>query len=433
MRTNFGRILFVCLLTLTPFVLFSQAKISIRIEGNSDDIYCLLKSKSDKTYTIIDTSFIKGKKNIFYSEKNYEEGIYLITDVNQNPITEILIGDDQEFTLTIENLMDLTSYKVKGSRETSDYFKIFAKTTKEKIHIQALEYESEFFPDNRKKIDSIKVYLNDYYDNFVSENDSSFLSTYISFNRQIIVPEEYKNNEKEYIVNHFFDEVRLCDRRILNSRLLKNKLDFFFDYYLADEGAALICENIDRIISKTESCIEVRDYILWYLYSKYFTKGIDKNDIIYIHLSENYFSKTEIKNLTESIRNEIVKRAENLKNLTIGHQAPHFVFQDEEGNTIDFKEVNSDYTVLFFYKTSCGKCMKEKRILEAKIKTMRESGVKIELVNVDITEENTDNIIDTIVEKYDIISIPSIYLLDADKKITAKNFKAEDIENKIIK
>ena len=411
MKSVFFKISCIFFLTILHFNLVSQVKIDVKIDDINDTILYLMKYKSDKTQSIIDYSSISSAKKTFKNTQKYDEGIYVLTDSNQNPLFEILIGKDQKFSLHVEDMMDLNTYKIRGSKETSDYFKVYSKTIHNKLYIKALESEMEYFPDNARKIDSIKRELYDYQESMLNKDKSSFLNTYIRF---------IEDSEAD----HYFENLPLCDTRILNSRLLKNKLDDYFDNHMANQNADVICKNIDNLISKTNDCHEVRDYILWYLYSRYFN-----NDLIYIHLSDNYFSKLEINNLTQNIKNEIIKRSDVLRKITIGSVSPTFSYTDDEGYKIDLSEINAENLVLFFYKPDCQKCIRDKRILR-QIKNKQKD---LTILYINISEDNYSNVSQDIINQYDITTTPTIYVLDKNKRIIAKNIKAEEIEFHIIK
>ena len=411
MKSVFFKISCIFFLTILHFNLVSQVKIDVKIDDINDTILYLMKYKSDKTQSIIDYSSISSAKKTFKNPQNYDEGIYVLTDSKQNPLFEILIGKDQKFSLHVEDMMDLNTYKIKGSKKTSDYFKVYSKTIHNKLYIKALESEMEYFPDNARKIDSIKRELYDYQESMLNKDKSSFLNTYIRF---------IEDSEAD----HYFENLPLCDTRILNSRLLKNKLDDYFDNHMANQNADVICKNIDNLISKTNDCHEVRDYILWYLYSRYFN-----NDLIYIHLSDNYFSKLEINNLTQNIKNEIIKRSDVLRKITIGSVSPTFSYTDDKGDKIDLSEINAENLVLFFYKPDCQKCIRDKRILGL-IKNKQKD---LTILYINISEDNYSNVSQDIINQYDITTTPTIYVLDKNKRIIAKNIKAEEIEFHIIK
>ena len=411
MKSVFFKISCLFFLTILHFNLVSQVKIDVKIDDINDTILYLMKYKSDKTQSVINHSSTSYNKKTFKNPQKYNEGIYVLTDSKQNPLFEILIGKDQKFSIHVKNIMDLNTYKIRGSKETSDYFKVYSKTIHDKLYIKALESEMEYFPDNARKIDSIKREIYDYQESMLSKDKSSFLNTYIKF---IEDPE----------ADHYFENLPLCDTRILNSRLLKNKLDDYFDNHMANQNAGFICQNIDNLISKTNDCHKVRDYILWYLYSRYFN-----NDLIYIHLSDNYFSKLGINNLTQNIRNEIIKRSDVLRKITIGNVSPTFSYTDDESNKIDLSEINAENIVLFFYKPDCQKCIRDKRIL-GQIKNKQKD---LTILYINISEDNYSNVSQDIINQYDITTTPTIYVLDKNKRIIAKNIKAEEIEFHTIK
>lgn len=411
MKGHLVKFFIIVLLTFAPFASFSQAKIRVNIENHIDSIYYLIKYTSDKSHCVIDTSSLSSGYKIFSNKTDYDEGIYVIADSKQNPLFEILIGKDQKFSIHVEELMDLKSYEVKGSKETESYFKVYSRTFYDRLHIKALESELKYHPENIRKIDSIKNELYKYQESMLRKDNDSFLNTYIKF------------TEDRPIC-----DLPLCDERILNSRLLKNKLDKYFDNSSTTQTPELICNKIDEFVLSTNDCQEIRDYILWYLYSKYFNPEKTENELVYIHLVDEYFSKLEIENLTENIRKEIIRRADVLRKITIGQVAPSFQYIDENGDMVDLDDIRSKFTVLFFYKPDCQKCIRDKRILGLVKKRIND----IEILHIDISEENNSTSQD-IIDKYDIMTTPTIYLLNEKKEIIAKHIKAERIEFHIIK
>lgn len=226
--------------------------------------------------------------------------------------------------------------------------------------------------------------------------------------------------------NEYIESILNEDKNHFSSsdyKSLKNKLDEFFDIYMSSYPPEYICEKIDDILNKMKET-KTRDYILWHLYSKYFRPEITENELVYIHLADNYFSRLEVENLTENIRNRIVERADILRKIAIGQKAPTLSYTDEKGDTIDLYDTESKYTVLFFYKPDCQKCIRDKEILETTINKYKDLSV----LTININEDNYKNVDENIVNQYDITTTPTIYLLDIDKKIIAKHIKAEEIE-----
>ena len=73
------------------------------------------------------------------------------------------------------------------------------------------------------------------------------------------------------------------------------------------------------------------------------------------------------------------------------------------------------------------KCIKDKRALDL-LKKKRDD---LEVLYINISEEN-DNVSYDVVDQYDIMTTPTIYLLNENKEIIAKHIKSEEIEFHII-
>ncbi len=151
------RILFAFALML-PIAAVSQTDIKISIDNQPDSLWYLLRYRGAKTM-VIDTLKCEEGTAQFRSKEKLAEGIYLITNQDNYPLTEFMIAKDKRFSLKINNLDDLSSAKVRGAKETSIYFKLMAKVKRCEMNIAALESEKDRFPENVKKIDSLKKRL----------------------------------------------------------------------------------------------------------------------------------------------------------------------------------------------------------------------------------------------------------------------------------
>lgn len=414
--------LFLLTFIISSLSLSSQVKIRLNIQNLNDSTFYLLKYKSDKTHFAIDSCSFSDNYT-FRNDNKYEEGIYVIADSRQNPLFEILIDKDQKFSVNIKEPMDFKTYKVKGCKTTSEYFKIYYESVHYNLYIKALESEIKYNPSNKDKIDSLTKELHKYQESKLQRNNS-FLNTYIKFVEKVVIPEELKDNEKaakQYVIEHYFDELPLCDTRILNSRLLKNKLDEYFNNIIAEESVDLTCKMIDKLLTKTNDCHDVRDYILWNLYSRYFNPNDLKHENTFIYLVDNYFSKLEIINLTDNIRNEIVKKANILKKITIGSVMPDLSFVDKNGDITSLRDIDSRNTIVIFHKTDCNICHRTSRILSLIEKRNKD----LKIIDINVTDEKSSQ---DIIRRYDITNVPTIYVLDKDKRIITKGIKAEEVE-----
>lgn len=389
------KLLFVVCL-LFPVVLLSQTNIRISFDNQEDDTILLYKYRGSKTL-ILDTLVQKnGIFQIKYKEK-LPEGIYLLTSVRNFPLAEVLIGKKQRFSVVFNDLEDLNSVKVKGcAKETKIYYQLMAKVRKTEADIEALESETGYHPDNWKKADSLRKGLANYEESLKIKKRSAFINMVI-------------NSLKRHSLDNYWEDFPLDDARILTYPLIDNKLDTYFDNINPD--AKLINDEIDKLIAKTGDCDNVRDYLIWYFYRKYYSPNYMNLDDVYIHLVDEYFLKHDMENVSESFLNMIADRANYLENLRIGSRLP------EIGNLYS---VNASYIAVVFYDKTCHKCAQEGRILE----DIRKRHPEMVIFPVEVNSTDINNLL----SKYDIQTTPMIYLLDRKKNIIAKRIKAGQVE-----
>ena len=386
----------VLLFLLIPLLGFSQVNIKISFDNQQDSVVLLYKYKGAKTF-ILDTLVQKnGVFQIKYKEK-LPEGIYLLTSEQNFPLAEVLVSKKQRFSVIFNDLDDLNSVRVKGcAKETKIYYKLMAKVREAEANIEVLESEEGYHPDNWKKIDSLRHNLANYEESLMIRKKDAFINTVI-------------NSLKSHSLENYWDDFPLDDARVLTYPLIDNKLETYFDNLRPD--AKLINDEIDKLIAKTGDCVEVRDYLIWYFYRKYYSPQYMNLDDIYIHLVDDYFKKLKTENVSESFINMMADRSNYLKNLKIGSRLP------EIGNLYSIK---AEYTTVIFYDKTCQKCSQEGRILE-EIRTRHP-----EMVIFPVEINSTD--IKNLLSKYDIQTTPMIYLLDRKKNIIAKRIKAGQVE-----
>ncbi len=390
-----SRIGFCLIMIIMPLMAISQVNIKIHIDNQADSVYYLYKYRGSKT-AMFDTAYCTNGSAKFVSKHSYPEGIYVVTNENRIPLTEILIGKDQKFSLNIKDLNDLNTATVKGAKETEIYYKLIAKLNSTELNISALESETEYYPDNVRKIDSLKNDLAQFEESLKIKKKDAFINLVI-------------NSVKQHGMEDYWDDFQLDDKRILTYPLIDNKLATYFDNLPIN--AEIINAEIDKLIAKTGDCVETRDYLIWYFYRKYYSPNYMNLDDIYIHLVDEYFLKLEMENVSESIVNLMAERANYLENLKLGAKLP------EIGSLYS---IESQYIAVIFFDKTCQKCAQEGRILEE----IRTRHPEMTIYPVEIHSGIKENILSL----YDIQTTPMIYLLDSKKKIIAKRIKAGQVE-----
>ena len=215
---------------------------------------------------------------------------------------------------------------------------------------------------------------------------------------------------------HFWDGIEAFDGPTDENPVLAAQLDFYFDKMVAPLPDSITLE-INRLIERTESNTDLRDFILWHLIEKYRHPEYMSQDQVFVWLYDNYFSQLEIKDLNETNLALIREKAERLRRLALFNTVPDFKLND----SIDLQSVESEYTVLFFFDHDCDLCRLERQDLDSVV--ARNPAITVLAIDM-----NTDDAsIDALYDLYDIETTPLIYVLDRDKRIIGKKIRAKQI------
>jgi thiol-disulfide isomerase/thioredoxin len=141
-----------------------------------------------------------------------------------------------------------------------------------------------------------------------------------------------------------------------------------------------------------------------------------------------------------------VDNGNKLKPLLIGKIAPDFRVEKKDGTKTSLHEVDSDITVLYFWRYDCGHCKESTPFLKEFYENYKDKGIEIFAVCVKFTDEvsgcwdyiEENGISDWIhtvdpylrskfTTLYDIQSTPQIYILDEKKEILSKKIGAEQL------
>ncbi|MGM0612062.1 MAG: redoxin domain-containing protein [Bacteroidota bacterium] len=458
-------LIFTGALLIISSSLFSQGyKIEVQVEDTQDTIMYLVNYNGDKQY-IKDTVDNQGNGTfIFKGDEKLPQGIYLAARQDKNYF-EFLVTEDQKFKMSTTYDDMVKNMEVKGSKENKYFYDFLQYANSKNQKISEIDKEIKtLLPEDslkkqklQRKKDSLSQLINDYKENFINEHPETFMAHVYNASRDPEVPEAPENlSEKEkqeweynYYTKHYFDNLDLSDERLLYTPVLHQRVSNFINEVLIQDPDTII-KAADRLMKMANGNKKVTKYLTWYITYNAEQSDIMGMDEVFVHMVDNHFGKEKTPWVSDKVMSNLRERADILRNLLIGKEAPNMLLQDTAGNNVPLHSIDAKYLAIYFWEPGCGHCERETPKLQKIYHDLKDEGFKVYSVCIDrnnpekwknyIRENDLDwiNVYDgnkwtNFRELYDLVATPTIYLLDKDKKILAKRINSSQLEKFIAK
>lgn len=192
-------------------------------------------------------------------------------------------------------------------------------------------------------------------------------------------------------------------------------------------------------------------YLIWYLTNRFETSNIMGLDKAFVYMAMTTYCNGKAWWVDSTTVASMCESAYRRRWTLIGEQAPALELQDKDGKWINTNSFQSPYTILIFWDPTCGHC----REVMPKLATIQKNNADknwkvIALYPSDKKKEWTDYMAEhpemesfthlmrgevrnqawaDNLSKYYVIASPTIFLLDANKKILANRIDVEKIED----
>lgn len=431
-----------------------------------------LGSYYGKGRALVDSTYLNDKsQGVFKGPTKLPGGIYFVVTPQLTIQFELLMDAQQQFSITAD-----TSLKEKavitGSLD-NDLFKNYSEFSVTKGRYRG-QLENEF-RNPKSKEDSLRIRneliktmqeVRDYQNNIVKKYPSSLLAMLFNAMKQPTTPAIPIVNGKadslypyRFVKDHYWDDVSFNDDRLLRTPFFENKLDEYFKTMVTPEPDSIINE-VKYMLLSARSGKEMYPYLLTKFTNKYINPEFMGQDKVFVYLFENFYAKGDTILLNPASRKTITERAYSLMANQIGQAAPQLNLTDTTGKISPMHNINAPFTIVAFWDPNCGHCKEEIPRLDSIYKAKwKNYGVAVYSVN--IYENEIPAWKKFILEKklspewiqayetkeaktagekaglpnyrqlYDIFKTPTVYLLDKDKHIIAKQLSLEQFDNLI--
>ncbi len=415
----------------------------------------------------------KGMFSFKNDTSKIRKGLYLVV-IPEKGFFEIIINDDQNFTVSTDVESYVNNMKIKGNDENIDYYAYLKNTLPIQQKYTPLadtlskikdDTTNNYARDSRKELIKLNKELSSIKSDFATQHPDYFIKKILTINDNYDVPEFDeitdsldRKNAKYY---YYRDEVlKRCEiypnSPLLRSPVFKQQLDKYLGLPLQIHDTLI--KHSDMVVKMVDDDYDMFRYMVIHL-TKY------AENIKYMcmekykwHMYNKYYLNDKRVDWIKPDAEKKIERFEYMMRYNhCGLTAPELTMKDTSGLNHRLGAMKNEYTIVVFWSATCGHCKKAIPQLHEKYLELREN-YDLEVFSVHIDKEtkkwkefitkNKFEWIDVNDEKdenqfrvkYNVFSTPTIFLLNGQKKIIAKRFDVdlldkilEDQENKASK
>ena len=172
-----------------------------------------------------------------------------------------------------------------------------------------------------------------------------------------------------------------------NSNIIK--LDGYIDNYLSmtPMHRDSLIKSCDYLISFSKDSL-IKSHIAQYLFEKFYSSKLMGMESVAIHIAKNYYLNKKLAwpDKVGFIGLQIF--VEFNESSLIGMDAPELNLKDLNGNTVSLRNMQTEYTLVWFYDDQCPTCKKELPAIKEIARKYEDSGLSVYAV---YTESNREN------------------------------------------
>jgi thiol-disulfide isomerase/thioredoxin len=407
---------------------------------------------------------------VFRAARKMEKGIYLIGYPGKTGYFEIVVDKEQRFSIIADTARVLQTIQFENSPDNTlfnGYQKFAAEKGSEIENAKAKLAAAKNKNDSARLIALINKNtkeLEDYRKNLIKQYPTSTIAALLNAMKDPQIPpaDTHPGGKYDtlfayrYYKNHFWDDVQFYDERLVRTPFFEEKLDRYFNQLVALHPDSVIKE-IDWMLGYASINEEMQRFLLIKFVNRYLNQKYMWEDKVFVHLFEKYFSQNTYAWLPEKGKKTIFDRAYSLMANLFGSQAADMQIADSTGKQQPLFSIKNPYTVVVFWDPSCGHCKETLPQIDSiyrlkwkaadvaiyAVSKETDAGKKdwLKFINdhhlqgwTHVYYSKTDesarvsNNIPGYLQLYDVQTVPTLYLLDKDKRILAKKIPFEQID-----
>lgn len=407
---------------------------------------------------IQDTVDVQNGKILFEGPEPLEKGIYMVVLPPENRYFEVMVGEDQHFTMQTDSEDLINKMKVAGSEDNEVFYEhqrlmttIGQRANEMQNALKEMEKGSEAYKAKKAEVDKVYQEMNASRKEVADLHPNLLYAKVINAMMEPEAPEVPEGADDNYTFyyfqKHWFDNVDFSESGLIRTPVLQGKITNYVDR-LAVQHYDSLKEACTRVITAAEVDKDVYQFATITLLNKYASSKIMCQEAVYVHIVDMVYAAGKAWWADEEQIKKILERANALRWTLCGKVAPDMVMKDTEGKTRSMQQSAGEFTILYFWDYDCGHCKKITPKVGKLFPKYKDKNVKLWTVSINGNEETWKERLKTyglddigafnmsdherktgFDYYYDIRSTPRIFLIDKDKRIMAKQISPEQLED----
>jgi len=411
---------------------------------------------------IVDTTQVKDGKFSFRGDSLLPVGLYLIIFPPSNDYLEIILAEDQQFSLKTDIRQPVAYMEVQNSLENELFYKDLNIVDEFRKNVSNLETQlqgrlSQAEKDSiRSEIDAEKEKLSDYKTSIPDQYPDLFFTQIfqavqpVDIPRQVVEEDPSKKEDiiRSYTKAHYFDKIDLGDERLLFTPLIYRKVATYLGRFTDHSHADSVISSLDFILDKAKGNEEIFSYLVEVFLGQYqqFRLPTPRRDSILAFVLEKELE------VMDKPRPTFID-PKRITDIRVGSPAPDFMAGGMEGDFFKMSEIEASKTVVYFWDYACEECQKSTPKLARQFRenALAEKGIRLMTINMNgdpqewktVLEDfglDQEGIINTqdIHRKfggealYQVRLYPSIFLLDDKKRVLDHSLSGEELMERLL-
>ncbi|MEI7726166.1 MAG: redoxin domain-containing protein [Bacteroidota bacterium] len=410
----------------------------------------LLSIFGEKTKTI-DSTTTDATGHFTFTIINRLPGMYRVLWTKDGSVDLVWNQEDVKFITSSKNPEDSLQIISSLENKINQTYSKLDRINQQKLQllmpvVDFYPVKDAFYSSVTKELEFTQKAQQYYLDSLVKLYPNSFAVRVAKVYQTPFIPAGLNKDERiTFLKQHYFDRVDFSDTALLRSMVFVNKAIAYLSIYSNNRMPQKQLEaEFIKAVTLMLSAASVNP-VIYKFWLDYLVGGFDKYhfDEVITYIADNFQDPSSCEDQTR--KSALQKKLDTFKKISLGKIAPDLVVPDVAGKPVNLSGINSEYTLVVFYATTCPHCVsmtprlkelydkqqpKRFEVMSVSIDTSRADWTafikeqKLKWINVsDLRGFNGKS-----ADDYNIYATPTMFLLDREKKILSKPISLMELE-----